>query len=118
MRLGAGLLCFITSLACAAEMPDRVPVASVKPLLIAALERGEAQGLLVGPAADAIHRRFKTESPIEIDVTRISPLDDANCGRLDVLTREAGVIATDKPEEQSLRYQISYCRDGRFPARK
>ena len=118
MRLAAGLLCVVASLTCQGETTSRVPVTSVKPLLISALEEGRAQGLLIGPAADAIHRRFKTESPIEIDVTRLSPLDDAQCGRLEVLTREADVIATDKPEEQSLRYQISYCRDGRFPARK
>jgi NAD(P)-dependent dehydrogenase (short-subunit alcohol dehydrogenase family) len=51
--------------------------------------------------------------------TRCMALDEAHQPRgAKVCSVSPGVIATDKPEEQSLRYQISYCRDGRFPARK
>ena len=101
-----------------ATEPTRAPVTGVKPLLLEALEKGEAHGALTGPAAEAIHRRFKTDTPIEIDVTRTQPVDGAGCSRFEILTKQSQVQESDKPADLTLRYQVSYCRNGQFPGRK
>ena len=110
------LLCLATGTALA-QSTAPAPVTSVKPLLIEALAHGESSGELVGPAAEAMRRRFRTEAPISIHVTRLKALDEAGCSRLQISSTQAGVIESGKPQDLELRYQISYCRDGRFPAR-
>ena len=100
-----------------ASAAERVPVASVKPLLLAALERGEAHGELIGDAASFMRGRFGSTAPIEIDVRAIGQLRQAGCQRLEVTTRQDAVReARDQPStRKELVYQVSYCRDGRFP---
>ena len=108
------LLCSLASVAAAAE---RVPVTSVKPLLQAALERGDAHGELIGDAASFMRGRFGSTAPIEIDVRAIGQLRQAGCQRLEITTRQDDVReARDQPStRKELVYQVSYCRDGRFP---
>lgn len=118
MKALALALCLGSIALCHATEPTRIPVTSVKPLLLDALEKGEAHGTLTGRAAEAVRRRFKTESPIDIDVIRTQPVDSAGCSRFEILTRQSQVEESDKPADLALRYQVSYCRDGRFPVRK
>ena len=109
-------------LACAghALAAERAPVTSIKPLLVAAIDHGEAHGELVGEAARFMRERFKSSAPILIDVTTIAPLTEPGCKRLQVTTRQAGIIeaAQQPPAGKELVYELSYCRDGRFPESK
>ena len=99
---------------------ERVAVTSIKPLLSAAIDGGEAHGVLVGESAKFMRERFKSAAPIEIDVKTLTTLDEAGCKRLEVTTRQEGVTdtASQPPVRKALVYQVSYCRDGRFPASK
>ncbi len=99
---------------------ERTPVTSIKPLLVAAIDRGEAHGELVGKAADFMRERFKSTAPIGIDVRAIAALTDAGCKRLEITTRQDGVTETGNapPARKELVYELSYCRDGRFPDSK
>ena len=98
-----------------AESTPRQTVTDLKPLLARAAAEGSARGTLVGPGAQAIARRFQTDTPIEIDVRRIQRLPQPGCGRLEVTTRQRDVIQTGKRVDQEMVYQISYCADGSFP---
>jgi hypothetical protein len=101
--------------ALAAPAIARTTVTEVKPLLVLAAERGEAHGVLTGPGADYVRRRFQTTTPIEIDVRRLHPLPQPGCHRLEITTRQHGVLVNGTRSDQELAYQLSFCRDGRFP---
>lgn len=100
----------------------RQSVVSLKPLLIAALNTGQAEGVLVSRDAQAFAQTFGASAPILIDVTRIAGHKEPGCGRLQVVTRQAGVVERDAKgqalpaKDQSLSYQVNYCVSGRFPA--
>ena len=96
---------------------QRLPVTSVKPLLLQAITHGESHGVLVGESASFMRGRFESAAPIEIDVKTLGSLRKAGCKRLEVTTRQNAVRETPKqaPAPKELVYQVSYCRDGRFP---
>ena len=99
---------------------DRQAVTTVKPLLVTALDQGEAYGVLVGQAAQYIAQTFKSAAPIEIDVKTVQPLGEPGCKRLAVTTSQDGVVDFNrerrdtKPERMAFTYQLNYCRDGRM----
>jgi len=112
----------ITALACAhsiaGEPVTRTPVSAIKPLLIRAIEQGTAHGVLVGDAATYIRQKFDANTPIEIDVRTLHALPQAGCSRLEVTTRQQDVIQHTQRSDQAVTYQVSYCRDGRFPDKR
>jgi hypothetical protein len=120
--VGRALVLTLASVICtgphAAEPAGRTAVTELKPLLARAAAEGRAQGVLTGPGAQAIARRFKTDAAIEIDVRRLQPLPQAGCARLEVSTRQHKVMQGPEPSEQQLVYQISFCADGRFPGER
>lgn len=97
---------------------ERIAVAEIKPLLILAAERGEAHGVLSGPGADYVRRRFDATTPIEIDVRRLHRLPPPGCGRLEVTTHQRAVLESGSRHDQALTYQVSFCSNGRFPEKR
>ena len=103
---------------------ERQAVTTVKPLLVTALDQGEAHGVLVGQAAQYIAQTFKSAAPIEIDVKTVQPLGEPGCKRLAVTTSQDGVVDFNrerrdtKPARMAFTYQLNYCRDGRMPQAK
>ena len=103
---------------------DRQGVTTVKPLLVTALDQGEAHGVLVGQAAQYIAQTFKSVAPIEIDVKTVQALEEPGCKRLAVTTAQDGVVDFNrekrdtKPARMAFTYQLNYCRDGRMPQSK
>ena len=97
-----------------AQTAERLPVTDVKPLLKRAIENGWAHGVLVGQAATFIRQNFDASAPIEIDVRVIQALREPGCNRLEVTTRQIGVLEKEKREDKTLTYQLNYCRDGRI----
>ena len=104
--------------ASAAEREERLAVTDIKPLLVGAVERGDAHGVLNGPGADYVQRRFDTQTPIEVDVRRLHTLSQTGCARLEVTTRQREVQEGSTRKDGALTYQISFCRDGRFPDKR
>jgi hypothetical protein len=100
---------------------ERVPVTDVRPLLLAAINQGEAHGVLVGVAAQYIAQTFKSTAPIEIDVKAARELSLPGCKRLAVTTSQDGVLDFNRaqrdrqPRRKTFTYQFNYCRDGRLP---
>ena len=100
---------------------DRQAVTTVKPLLVTAIDQGEAHGVLVGQAAQYIAQTFKSTAPIEIDVKTVQALGEPGCKRLAVTTSQDGVLDFNrekretKPARMAFTYQFNYCRDGRTP---
>lgn len=117
-------LCLYVILAASAMTPalavERVPVTSIKPLLIQAIDQGESHGQLIGDSAAFMRGRFGSTAPIEIDVKALSALPQLGCKRLQVTTRQNAVreAANQTQADRELIYQVSYCRDGRFPESK
>ena len=101
--------------ATAASTIKRIAVTEVKPLLMQAAAQGEAHGILGGPGADYVRRKFDATTPIEIDVRRLHTLPQAGCGRLEVTTRQRDVLENGTRHDQVLTYQLSFCSDGQFP---
>ena len=101
---------------------ERLKVTDIKPLLIAALDRGEAHGVLVGEAAQWTAEHFKTTAPIEIDVKTVKPLSRPGCRRLAITTAQDGVWDYNReqraaaPERQVFTWMVNYCRDGSLPS--
>jgi hypothetical protein len=101
-----------------AQTTQRIPVSEIKPLLTLAAERGAAHGVLTGPGADYMRRRFAATTPIEIDVATLHALPQPGCARLEVTTRQRDVLEQGKRADQELRWQVSFCRDGSFPEKR
>lgn len=103
---------------------DRQAVTTVKPLLLTAIDQGEAHGVLVGQAAQYIGQTFRSTAPIEIDVKTVQALGEPGCKRLAVTTSQDGVVDFNrekrdaKPARTAFTYQFNYCRDGRTPQTK
>ena len=93
-------------------------VSEIKPLLKLAIERGSARGVIVGEAATYVRQKFDSSTPIEIDVRSLHALPQPGCSRLEVTTRQKDVLENGKRADKELTYQVSYCRDGRFPEAK
>ena len=96
----------------------RIQVSDIKPLLIRAIEQGSAQGVLVGDAATYVRQKFGTNAPIEVDVRTLYALPQPGCSRLEVTTRQRDVLEKAQRGDKELTYQVSYCRDGRFPEKR
>ena len=96
----------------------RIQVTEIKPLLIRAIEQGSAHGVLVGEAATYLRQKFDSSTPIEIDVRSLHALPQPGCSRLEVTTRQKDVLEKAKRDDKELIYQVSYCRDGRFPDKR
>jgi hypothetical protein len=101
-----------------AQTTQRISVSEIKPLLVYAAERGSAYGVLTGPGADYMRRRFDATAPIEIDVHVLRALPQPGCARLEVTTRQRDVLELGKRGDQELRWQISFCRDGSFAEKR
>lgn len=116
--LAAGLLAAWLATPLHAQTTPRISVTEIKPLLALAAERGAAHGVLTGPGADYVRRRFDATAPIEIDVQRLHALPQPGCARLEVTTRQRDVLEHGKRSDQELQWQISFCRDGSFPEKR
>lgn len=98
-------------------------VESIQPLLIDAIHHGFASGDLTSSVIrDFYLREFGTSAPLKIRVRRINFLQQhPGCARLEVETRQAGVIdrnATERaesPADLAFRYQIDFCQTGAVP---
>ena len=101
--------------AAVASTVARIVVPEFKPLLMQAAALGEAHGILAGPGADYVRRKFDATTPIEIDVLRLHTLPEAGCARLEVITRQRNVLENGTRHDEGLTYQLSFCSDGRFP---
>ncbi len=101
-----------------AQPVARVQVSEIKPLLIRAIEQGSAHGVLMGEAATYVRQKFDSSAPIEIDVRSLHGLPQQGCNRLEVTTRQKDVLEKTKRGDKELIYQVSYCRDGRFPDKR
>ena len=107
-----------------ADAADRQAVTTVKPLLVTAIDQGEAHGVLVGQAAQYVAQTFKSTAPIQIDVKTVQELGEPGCKRLAVTTSQDGVVDFNRekrdtqPARNSFTYQFNYCRDGRTPQTK
>lgn len=102
----------------AATPAERLTVTEIKPLLRLAAEHGEAHGILSGPGADYVRRRFDATTPIEIEVRRLHPLPQPGCGRLEVTTHQRAVLENGSRHDQKLAYELSFCSNGRFPEKR
>lgn len=114
-----GAIILIALSAFNANAAERQPVTTVGPLLLTAIDQGEANGVLVGEAAQYIAQTFKSMAPIEIDVKVIRSLPEPGCKRLAVTTSQDGVLDFNqeqreaRPGRKAFTYQLNYCRDGR-----
>ena len=105
--------------ALATDVP-RQQVTDAAPLMRQALQAidGTASGVLTGESANAISRRFQTQSPIHIDVRTERRYAQHGCARLRVLFWQDGVLlpGADKARRQSIEFGIDYCASGEPPA--
>jgi len=123
--LGRSLTLFaLVSLAAAAPAVAELPtVASLRPLMLVAIQEGHAEGAYDTPDSRAFFvREFGTSAPLEYRVRRVAFLDGLpGCARLEVNARQSGVLdrnaetRSQTPEEMAVTWQVSYCADGSFP---
>lgn len=112
------LTCLALAQSASAQPLTRTEVTEIKPLLLRAIDQGAAHGVLVGESAAYLRQKFDARSPIEIDVQALYPLPQPGCSRLEVKTRQKDVLEKTQRSDKELVYQVSYCRDGRFPDKR
>jgi len=112
------LTCLALAQSASAQPLTRTEVTEIKPLLLRAIDQGAAHGVLVGESATYLRQKFDARSPIEIDVQALYPLPQPGCSRLEVKTRQKDVLEKTQRSDKELVYQVSYCRDGRFPDKR
>jgi hypothetical protein len=112
------LTCLALAQSASAQPLTRPEVTEIKPLLLRAIDQGAAHGVLVGESATYLRQKFDARSPIEIDVQALHPLPQPGCSRLEVKTRQKDVLEKTQRSDKELVYQVSYCRDGRFPDKR
>ena len=112
------LTCLALAQSASAQPLTRTEVTEIKPLLLRAIDQGAAHGVLVGESATYLRQKFDGRSPIEIDVQALHPLPQPGCSRLEVKTRQKDVLEKTQRSDKELVYQVSYCRDGRFPDKR
>lgn len=112
------LTCLALAQSASAQPLTRTEVTEIKPLLLRAIDQGAAHGVLVGESATYLRQKFDARSPIEIDVQALHPLPQPGCSRLEVKTRQKDVLEKAQRSDKELVYQVSYCRDGRFPDKR
>lgn len=112
------LTCLALAQSASAQPLTRTEVTEIKPLLLRAIDQGAAHGVLVGESATYLRQKFDARSPIEIDVQELYPLPQPGCSRLEVKTRQNDVLEKTQRSDKELVYQVSYCRDGRFPDKR
>lgn len=115
----AALLVVSYSAAAQTISVPRTPVPDPRPLMIAAINspEGTAHGVLTGDMAEAITQKFKSKTPIFIDVTTQKRYAQAGCSRLKVTFWQDGVLlpGATAPRKQTIEFGINYCRDGLPP---
>ncbi len=112
------LTCLALAQSASAQPLTRTEVTEIKPLLLRAIDQGAAHGVLVGESATYLRQKFDGRSPIEIDVQALHTLPQPGCSRLEVKTRQKDVLEKTQRSDKELVYQVSYCRDGRFPDKR
>ena len=112
------LTCLALAQSASAQPLTRTEVTEIKPLLLRAIDQGAAHGVLVGESATYLRQKFDARTPIEIDVQALHPLPQPGCSRLEVKTRQKDVLEKTQRSDKELVYQVSYCRDGRFPDKR
>ena len=112
------LTCLALAQSASAQPLTRTEVTEIKPLLLRAIDQGAAHGVLIGESATYLRQKFDARSPIEIDVQALHPLPQPGCSRLEVKTRQNNVLEKTQRSDKELVYQVSYCRDGRFPDKR
>src|SRR5437867_9649587 len=116
IRIGLIAISFVSSLGVTDTLAiERQSVTDIKPLLHAALDRGEAHGVLAGEAAQWTAQYFKTAAPIEIDVKTVKPLSShPGCMRLAITTAQDGVWDYNRqqrasgPERKAFTWMVNY----------
>lgn len=104
-----------------AQVPPRPPDGTdPRDLMVEAIDApdGSAHGVLKGEMAAAIARGFRTDAPINIDVTTLKRYRQPGCSRLNVAFTQDGVQLPGGLGRQRRRvdFGIDYCRDGRPPS--
>jgi len=112
------LTCLALAQSASAQPLTRTETTEIKPLLLRAIDQGAAHGVLVGESATYLRQKFDARTPIEIDVQALYPLPQPGCSRLEVKTRQKDVLEKTQRSDKELVYQVSYCRDGRFPDKR
>ncbi|MBE0623510.1 MAG: hypothetical protein IH606_01735 [Burkholderiales bacterium] len=115
---GSVAAAFLLALGVHADPAGRIVVSDLKPLLQRAIDAGYARGVMQGAAAAYVRQKFDTSTAIEIDVRVLHALPQPGCSRLEVRTRQKDVLENGRRADKELRYQVSYCRDGRFPTKE
>ena len=116
--LAGALACLALAQGVSAQPLARIEVTEIKPLLLRAIDQGSAHGVLVGESAAYVRQKFDASAPIEIDVQALHVLPQPGCSRLEVRTRQKDVLEKSQRGDKELVYQVSYCRNGRFPDRR
>jgi hypothetical protein len=121
-----------------AHAAERVPVQTMREVLVAAVRDGRIAATWVGEAAAKFQALARSGAPIEIDAVVIGPAGSgvpgaggpsaadkpgnaqvrSDCKRLAIRTRQAGVIERGQdgrdlpPADKALAYAVDACADG------
>ncbi|RZI40137.1 hypothetical protein EGT07_25120 [Herbaspirillum sp. HC18] len=117
-HIAAAFLIACTAHAQTSSVP-RTPVTDPRPLMIAAIDSptGTAHGVLTGETADVLRQKFKSKTPVLIDVSTEKRYAQAGCSRLKLRFWQDDVQLPGAagPRRQTIEFGINYCRDGRPP---
>lgn len=97
---------------------EMVKYASIKPLLIQAIDdlEGKASGILTGNVASYLRKATHSNLPLMANVTTVGVFSQPGCKRLNLHLSQPGVVTTSGEKKNfDLAYGINFCRDGDIP---
>jgi len=90
--------------------------ANIKPLLIKAIDEGQARGELEGKWSKLFQQRFDTKKPLSAYVTTIKHYKEEGCRRLNIeYSIDDAVTTTGKRDKLVMNQGVNMCRDGNPP---
>lgn len=112
------LVLVVLSLLASVATAERLPVQSLKPLVLLAVEHGQSEGVLVGPMAEQFAQTFDSREPVEVDLRLVEPLPQTGCYRFEAQTRQRGIVDFDRERQRLPRadahvtYRFAWCKEG------
>ena len=84
-------------------------------LLVEAIQKGHAEGVMRGAVADKFTQQFRSNGVLAVKADVIGTFPRQDCKRLNVVYTKHDVMTPTGPRNYDLGMKLNYCLDGRPP---
>lgn len=110
-----GCLSLMVSLAFARESQAQAVYQRQHDVLVEAIKKGHAEGVLKGPAADLFSKQFKSNGVLLVSADVIQEYPNPECKRLKMVYVKKEAMSDKGPQDFTMETKLNYCLDGKPP---